>query len=480
MQFIGRQEELKTLKGLLNKRSASMVVIRGRRRIGKSRLAQEFALMFSTVYSLSGIAPEEGVTADMQRQEFLRQLQTYQLPIYRSDDWGDMFQGLAQACTKGRVLVILDEITWMGSQDPTFLPKLKNTWDQSFAKNHQLVLIISGSNSMWISKNILNSTGFLGRVSLRIKLGELSIYECNQFWESWPGVISAFEKFKILSVTGGVPRYLEEIRSDLTAEQNICQLCFHQEGLLFNEFDQIFHDLFKGRGTYYQQLLKIISERHLSSKDIAAEMGRVMGGDLSDALQMLEESGFIYRDFTWSLSTHQTSNISRYRIQDNYTRFFLKYIDPIKTRIKALPQGLSNLPVGWRSIMGLQFENLILNNRAVVNRILQLPSEDIINAGSYTQTPRTRRAGCQIDYLIQTRYNVLVVCEIKFQAGPVKFSVIEDMQKKIAVLKIPKGFSMRTVLIHVNGVVDSVVDSGFFSNIIDFSDLLNQPGLAVH
>lgn len=166
-KFIGRKKELESLRGLLRKKSSSLVVIRGRRRIGKSRLAEEYSSSsFSKAYILSGIPPESGITAQTQRVEFLRQLQEYRLPIYRSDDWGNLFHDLAQECKKGRILVVLDEITWMGSHDPTFLPKLKTAWDRYFKQNPQFVMILSGSNSAWISKNILSSTGFFGRVYL--------------------------------------------------------------------------------------------------------------------------------------------------------------------------------------------------------------------------------------------------------------------------------------------------------------------------
>ena len=239
-RFIGREKELASLKGLLRKKSSSLVVIRGRRRIGKSRLAEEYAASFSKAYILSGIPPESGITADTQRAEFLRQLQEYRLPVYRSDDWGNLFYDLAQECKKGRILVVLDEITWMGSQDSSFLSKLKTAWDRHFKHNAQFVMILSGSNSAWISKNILSSTGFFGRVSLRLLLEELSLPECNLFWEDTSGTVSAYEKFKILSVTGGIPRYLEELRPDLSAEANLQRLCFDSEGLLFREFDQIF------------------------------------------------------------------------------------------------------------------------------------------------------------------------------------------------------------------------------------------------
>lgn len=471
MRFIGRKSEIKALKGLLEKETPSLVVIRGRRRIGKSRLAEEFSSSFSNVYSLSGIPPHSSVSAEMQRAEFLRQLQTYKLPAYDSGDWGTLFHTLAKSSQKGRVLIILDEITWMGSQDPTFLPKLKTAWDLYFKKNPQLVLIISGSNSAWIERNILSSTGFFGRVSLRMLLKELPLNDCDLFWKKAPGKISVYEKFKMLSVTGGVPRYLEELRHDLTAEQNICQLCFHSEGLLFHEFNQIFHDLFRSRGAYYQQILKEIGGKHLSAKEIATVMGRSLGGDLTEALDTLIQAGFLARDYTWSLSTGKNSKLSRYRIRDNYTRFYIKYIDPIRDKIESAP--LKSPPSGWHGMMGLQFENLVINNGALIQNILGISGDDIVNAGPFLQTPQTRRKGCQIDYLIQTRFHTLYLCEIKFQAGLITQSVIEELEKKLAALKVPKRTSIKPILIHINGVCESIRDSGAFAKIIDFGEFLS-------
>jgi len=469
-KFIGREKELESLKGLLRKKSSSLVVIRGRRRIGKSRLAEEYASSFSKAYILSGIPPEPGVTADAQRAEFLRQLQEYRLPIYRSDDWGNIFYDLAQECKKGRILVVLDEITWMGSQDPTFLPKLKTAWDRYFKKNSQFVMILSGSNSAWISKNILSSTGFFGRVSLRLLLEELSLSECNMFWEDSSGTVSAYEKFKILSVTGGIPRYLEELRSDLSAEANLQRLCFDSEGLLFREFDQIFHDLFQKQGHFYKQIVENLIDSPLSTTELAVKLGRSRGGDLSKALGELMESGFLARDYTWSFATGKQLASSRYRIRDNYLRFYLKYILPHKEQIESTQ--LQRLPQGWLSIMGVQFENLVVNNGSLVCRILGVSPEDLLIANTYFQTAGTRKRGCQIDYLIQTRFRYLYACEVKFRQGVVGTEVMDEVEEKLRRLQLPRGFSCRPVLIHVNGVSEEVVDSGYFARIIDMSELL--------
>jgi hypothetical protein len=117
------------------------------------------------------------------------------------------------------MIVLFDEISWMGSKDPDFLGKLKNAWDLYFKKNPKLIFILCGSVSSWIDKNILSHTGFLGRISYRLTLEELPLKDCNQFWSSAGGQISAYEKLKVLSITGGVPRYLEEIKPRMSAEK---------------------------------------------------------------------------------------------------------------------------------------------------------------------------------------------------------------------------------------------------------------------
>lgn len=224
MRFIGRKKELKQLSLLLKKKTASLVVVKGRRRIGKSRLIEEFGKSFDTVFSFAGVFPTPHTTPKDQRDHFGWQLAKIvgELP-FKEDDWNGHFLRLANYTRKGRLLILLDEISWMGSLDPNFLGKLKNAWDLEFKKNPRIVLVLCGSVSTWINKNILSSTGYFGRVSLTITLKELPLDACNQFWISKKnsfGNISAYEKFKMLSVTGGIPKYLEEIHPNLPAERN--------------------------------------------------------------------------------------------------------------------------------------------------------------------------------------------------------------------------------------------------------------------
>src|SRR5690242_3864072 len=208
--FIGRKNELAQMNAVLVRPGASMIIIKGRRRIGKSRLIKEFAKPFNA-YFFMGLPPTETITAQDQRNEFSRQFKAQFSFSESPDDWGDLFRLLAKQCPTGRTIIVFDEISWMATGDPLFLGKLKTVWDMYFSDNPELVLILCGSVSAWIDKNILSNTGYLGRPSLHMTIDELPLEDCYQFWKNVNNNISTYEVFKTLSVTGGVPRYLELI-----------------------------------------------------------------------------------------------------------------------------------------------------------------------------------------------------------------------------------------------------------------------------
>ena len=208
----------------------------------------------------------------------------------------------------------------------------------------------------------------------------------------------------------------------------------------------------------------------LSTTALAIKLGRSRGGDLSNALRELMESGFLARDYTWSFATGKRLDSSRYRVRDHYLRFYLKYILPHKDQIESTQ--VRKLPQGWLSIMGLQFENLVINNGPLVCKVLGVSPEDLLIANTYFQAAGTRKRGCQIDYLIQTRFHYLYACEVKFRQGVIGTEVIEEVREKLRRLQLPRGFSCRPVLIHVNGVSEDLADSDYFARIIDLSELL--------
>jgi AAA+ ATPase superfamily predicted ATPase len=251
-RFIGRAPELQQLRGIFDQSDPQLAVITGRRRVGKSRLVQE-ASQGQAFFSFSGLAPIEGITAQMQRDNFGRQLaQILEIAPVTFTDWSDAFFALSKALPKHSAVILLDEISWMASKDPSFIPKLKTWWDLEMLKHPTATLVLCGSVSTWIEKNIIQSTAFFGRIALIIQLSPMSINESAELLRSRGFKGSAYEIYKILSITGGIPWYLEQIQPNYMADQNIQRLCFEKDGLLTTEFDRIFHDLFNGSGQIWK------------------------------------------------------------------------------------------------------------------------------------------------------------------------------------------------------------------------------------
>lgn len=473
-QFIGRKRELEQLETRIGRKHAQLIILKGRRRIGKSRLLFEFGQKIGKAHLFAGLAPEKNITAQDQRNEFARVLHVeFGLRSIKTDDWGDLFWHLAEVTKTESCLIIFDEISWMAHEDPTFLPKLKNAWDLYFKQNPRLILAICGSISLWIEKNILSSTGFLGRQSLNMTLEEMPLVDCVKFWDH-SHAISAQEKLLMLAVTGGIPRYLEEIDPALPSVKNIEKLCFNSSGILFTEFNQIFSDLFSSDKPIYQEIVSRLADGPQEAKPLLTLVGLHDSGRQYEHLENLVEAGFLSQDYTWKIKDGNVSKLSQYRLRDNYCRFYLKYILPNALKIKSgnfEGVSLTALP-NWSTVMGLQFENLVLSNRKLIKQALGLNPQEIVLDNPFFQRPTKRHAGCQIDYLIQTSFNNLYVCEIRYSKNPIELSIIAEVQEKIKRLVRPKDFSIRPILIHCNQVSTSVEESHYFAKIIDFTDFL--------
>jgi len=473
-KFIGREYELMRLQELQTKKTASLIVVKGRRRIGKSRLLDEFGKSFDHYYKFSGLPPEPGVTNQKQLDEFAIQMsREFRIAQAKYTDWGDIFWALSERVQRGKLLILFDEISWMGSEDPAFLGKIKNLWDLHLKKNDRLIFAICGSASSWIEKNILLSTGFVGRISMTLTLNELSLAECNSFFSNHA---SPYEKLKILSVTGGVPKYLEEILPQYSAEENITRLCFRKGGFLVDEFHRIFSDIFLRNSEYYKNILMILINGSKGVLEICDALDVMYHGRISEYLDELELAGFVRSDYLWNLQTGTDTRLKKYRLSDNYIRFYLKYIEKNYSQIQrdAFEVKLSSSLPQWATMMGFQFENLVLMNRRLLQETLRIRPEEIASENPYFQKETKQHKQCQIDYLVQTRHHTLYVCEIKFSKNPIGVEVIAEVQEKIRRLKYPKGFSTRPVLIHVNGVTEDVIDECYFSDIVDFSAFLDS------
>ncbi len=469
--FIGREKELKKLQEFKQRSIAGIIVVSGRRRIGKSTLIEHFS-QGTRFLEFYGLSPREGMTLQTQLDHFGHLLgKAFDLPDMKFDNWNNALRMLAGMTAKGKVIILLDEISWMAGSDKDFTGKLKGLWDTEFKKNPELILILCGSVTSWIQDNILNDKGFMGRVSLAFTLEEMPLYDANKFWGH--SLVSSYEKFKVLCVTGGIPRYLEEIHPKETAEQNIKRLCFTKEGLLVEEFDKIFKDIFNTLADDYKKIVIALADGSCELNDLCKKLEITPTGGLSKKLRVLTQSGFITRDFVWENGKKKPKS-SKYRLRDNYLRFYLKYIDPKK---HLIDQGLyedlflEDLPQ-WQTILGYQFENLVLNNLPVLLKHLHIAPSSVLSAAPYFQKATNRKKACQIDLLIQCRQSIYL-CEIKFR-NKITPEVIDEVNDKISKLNIPKGISIRPVLIYQGELSPKIAQSDVFAHLIPFDQLLES------
>jgi uncharacterized protein len=471
--FIGREKELRRLNDLFLKPGSSLVICRGRRRIGKSTLINTFGKTVTRYFQFQGLPPREGIGQKEQLVSLGGQMQHQTgLPHLTLDSWPQAFSLLASQIGNEKTVVLLDEISWMAIGAPDFAGQLKIAWDMEFKKKQRLVFVLCGSVSSWIDKNILNNTGFVGRVSLTLSLDELPLPACNEFWMKNKDRIATREKLKLLSVTGGVPRYLEEIRPSLTAEENIKRLCFTKEGFLFNEFDQIFNDVFSSRNTVYREIVSELAQGSKQRTEITKVIGWERGGHLSKYLHDLEMSGFITVDPVYRITDGKTSRLSKYRLSDNYLRFYLKCIYPQAANIKKdlfVSSALDQI-IPWDIVLGFQFENIVHKNILLLLPFLDIQPSIVKSASGYFQRATNRQKACQIDLLIHTRHS-LYICEMK-ASERITASVIDQVKEKALRLAVPKGISIRTVLIFEGEIEPSVLQQGYFDYLVPFKELL--------
>lgn len=474
--FIGRAQERAEFRALLERKSASLVTCQGRRRIGKSRFIAECARQADLFLSFSGLAPREGLGRQDQLGAFAEQLaKQTALPRVALDSWPTAFRLLdSQLPKSGSVVVLLDEISWLAIGDRDFAGHLKTEWDERLSKRRGLILVLCGSVSSWIEENILNSTGFVGRCTWQFHLKPLPLNECAAFWGKRASRVSAAEKWRMLAVTGGVPGYLEQVLPSKTADENVERLCFNPGGMLFHECRRIFHDIFSRRAGAYEAIAATLAAGPKTLQEISDALGRERGGSLGDALRDLELAGFLRRDAFFDPLTGKTRpREHRYRIADPYLRFHLKYVAPNEERIKkGLYQHASFEKLeAWDTIVGLQFETLVLDSQEALFKRLGLGNRAVLNAGPYAQGKTLRREACQIDLLIRARESLYVV-ELKCRRS-VGVEVIDDVKKKVEKLKLPKGQSFRTVLVHTGQLDTAVEESDYFDVIINADEWLS-------
>lgn len=476
--FYGREELLLDLNRLWSKRGSSFVTCRGRRRIGKSTLIEHFAEQSNARFiKIEGLRPNSALDNAAELMHFSAQLAA----VSRLDDsppsnWLNAFIRLdAIISDDERTVVLLDEVSWMAHYDASFAGTLKTAWDNHFKRHPRLVFVVCGSVSAWIRENVIDDGAFYGRRSLDIVVPELPLSECVRFWGAAAKRLDVREIIDVLSVTGGVPRYLEEVVPLESANENIRMLGFRAMSILRTDFDEMFADVITKQPTMSARIIRhLVSDSH-SATELAGLMGIEKNGNVSKALEQLEEAGLISADEGKNPETGEDLRERRFRLKDNYCRFYLRYIEKAKAVIDKGQYEFGSLDQleGWDAVKGLAFENLVVNNARQLCPLLGIGKSTLLSVAPYRRAGSRdgRRKGIQVDLLVQTRRSWYLV-EVKRQRE-IGREVIDEVDEKVKHLPKRNGVSVRTALVYDGNLAPIVEADGYFDAIVPFRRLLN-------
>ena len=235
----------------------------------------------------------------------------------------------------------------------------------------------------------------------------------------------------------------------------------------------MFADVVTRQPQFTASVLRCLKGESRSVSEIARELGMERGGRISDCLGQLEECGLVEVDSGLSPFSGKTVRESVYRLADNYSRFYLRYIEPVKSTIDKNAFAFHSLDAldGWDSVMGFQFKNLVQSNLASFVGMLGLGGAQILSAAPWRQNASRdgKRPGVQMDLLVQTRRSICVV-EIK-RRREIGREVIDEVAGKVERIPRKRGVSVRAALVYDGHLAPIVEADGYFDAIIPFRRL---------
>lgn len=263
-KIIGREHEIKEIKALYQANKPVFAVIYGRRRVGKTFLVRELLGDKFNFYH-TGLSPYElrgKKLKDQQLSNFYSSLVKYGSTLkHIPADWLEAFNALIalleEQGTSKRQVVFIDELPWMDTPRSGFITALEHFWNGWGAGRENLMLIVCGSATSWISDKLLNNKGGLfDRTTDEIKLRPFTLGECEKYYQANDIVMSKFDQLQCYMATGGIPYYISMLQKGRSLAQNIDRLFFEPNAKLKLEFDRLYSPMPKSARPSYVYLPK--------------------------------------------------------------------------------------------------------------------------------------------------------------------------------------------------------------------------------
>ncbi|HEY8657605.1 MAG TPA: hypothetical protein VIL78_01110 [Hanamia sp.] len=258
-------------------------------------------------------------------------------------------------------------------------------------------------------QHVVNNKGGLhNRITRKIRLLPFTLQETEAYLNEQKVKLDRYQILQLYMVMGGIPHYLKEIRKGESSAQTIDRLCFSKDGLLQNEFKNLYHSLFDD-ATRHLAVIKALAKNNsgLTRNEIIAAADLSSGGRITELLDELIESGFIT---TW-LPYDKKSKDAIYKLADEYSHFYIRFMEQGRSQGSGTWLKFSN-GQSWKSWSGVAFERVCLKHISQLKRalgILVVHTEE----SAWRYVPK-KGTGAQIDLLIDRRDFVIHICEMKY------------------------------------------------------------------
>ena len=320
--FIGREAELKFLQDKFDNENGQLVVLYGRRRVGKTETLREFCkgkqhVFYSCTQS----------TDKVQLSKFSKHILKEDIPAkqYISEfaDWESAFRSVLDfPFGDQKKLLIIDEFPYMCKGNKSIPSVLQNLWDAEF-KDKNVMIVLCGSAMSFIEKELLAEKNPLyGRATGIYKMTEMGFYDAVKFFPNY----SDKDKVLAYSILGGIPHYLRQFSSKLSLVENIKRNILTKGSVLYSEVDFLLHQELR-ETPIYNSIIEAVALGNTKLNDISQKSLVEDTSKTSVYLKNLIELGIVEREFSVDSKSKEKANSNRgtYRLTDNFFRFWYAF-----------------------------------------------------------------------------------------------------------------------------------------------------------
>lgn len=471
MKLIGRLQEIDEMKSLLNSSQSEMLAVYGRRRVGKTFLVRS-CYKKELVFSISGMHNASQHEQLVNFSIALKEAKHSRAKPLAPNSWIEAFEELKDYITtiksKSKKVLFFDELPWLDTPKSNFMHALDLFWNSWATKRNDIVLVICGSAASWMIKKVLNNRGGLhNRVTKRIRLLPFTLRETELFLKYKQVKYDRYSIAQLYMAIGGIPFYLNEVQKGKSVAQNIDQICFSKDGLLQSEFSNLYSALFNNSDKHVR-IIKALASSHqgLTRNAILKKAKLNTGGSISGLLSELLESGFVSE----IKAQYNRSKNTIYRLTDEYSLFYIKFIEPNLPSTKGTWIRL-NREIVYSSWCGYAFENLCFKHSEEIKRGLGI-------SGVHTNLYSWQNRQAQVDMIIDRDDRAVTICEVKFYTTEFEISKSYHaaLQRKISAYEseMSKRKNVFVALITTFGIKQNVYSNSIIDSDLTIDDLFNN------